>query len=399
MEKKVLLAEEQPEFGAGFLKALTMSPADVVNLMKDSGIRGRGGAGFPVGFKWELASAAVSEVKFVVCNADEGEPGTFKDRVLLENYSERLIEGMAVAGYSIGSSIGIIYLRAEYSYLMPVINKARERMTANGLLGKNIQNTEYTFDVEIRLGAGAYVCGEETALLESLEGKSGLPRNKPPYPVTSGYQDMPTVVNNVETLCAIPHIVLNGAHWYAELGLGECSGTKLFSVSGDVERPGVYELSMGSPLKELLGLAGAVDVQAVQVGGASGRTVSGSDLDQPLSFKGLPPGGSVIVFNNSVEMMGVLENFMEFFVHESCGQCTPCREGLPQLQRAVQDIVSGDVGSMEELKNYFTLTEVMKATSKCGLGQTAANCFVDIVTGFAEFHHENYQSHRRGSDE
>ncbi|OPX29476.1 MAG: hypothetical protein B1H09_06310 [Gemmatimonadaceae bacterium 4484_173] len=325
MEKKVLLSEEQPGFGEGLLKALAMEPAEVVKTVKDSGIRGRGGAGFPAGLKWSLAADASSNVKYVVCNADEGEPGTFKDRVLIENYSRRLFEGMA--------------------------------------------------------------------LLESLEGRAGLPRNKPPYPVSSGYLGKPTVINNVETFCAIPHIILNGAEWYFDLGVGECSGTKLFSISGDVERPGVYELPMGSPLEELLELAGADDVQAVQVGGASGRTIAAKDLGKPLSFKGLPPGGSVIVFDSSVEMTGVLENFMEFFVHESCGQCTPCREGTPQLLKAVEAVMSGAVSSIQELDDYFTLARVMKTTSKCGLGQTAANCFVDIITGFTEFHGDGHHHH------
>ncbi len=393
MEKKVLLSEEQPGFGEGLLKALAMEPAEVVKTVKDSGIRGRGGAGFPAGLKWSLAADASSNVKYVVCNADEGEPGTFKDRVLIENYSRRLFEGMAVAGYAIGSTQGIVYLRAEYAYLVPVLEEAAGLSASEGFLGENIQGTGFSFDIEIRVGAGAYVCGEETALLESLEGRAGLPRNKPPYPVSSGYLGKPTVINNVETFCAIPHIILNGAEWYFDLGVGECSGTKLFSISGDVERPGVYELPMGSPLEELLELAGAEDVQAVQVGGASGRTIAAKDLGKPLSFKGLPPGGSVIVFDSSVEMTGVLENFMEFFVHESCGQCTPCREGTPQLLKAVEAVMSGAVSSIQELDDYFTLARVMKTTSKCGLGQTAANCFVDIITGFTEFHGDRHHHH------
>jgi len=389
MEKKVLLAESQPEFGVGLARALAMDPSDVVGEIRDSGIMGRGGAGFPTGVKWGFAAAAVSPVKYVICNADEGEPGTFKDRILIERYSERLIEGMTIAGYVIGGSHGIIYLRAEYSYLIPAIEKAEKNLTTKMLLGENIKGSDFSFHIEIRQGAGAYICGEETALLESLEGRSGIPRNKPPYPVTSGYLNKPTVMNNVETFCAVPHIILNGAKWYSDLGVGECSGTKLFSVSGDVEKPGVYELPMGAPLRDLLELAKAKDIQAVQVGGASGTTIPAADIHRRLSFKDLPPGGSVIVFNSTISMIDVLDNFMDFFVHESCGQCTPCREGTLQLQKAIEMIISGEIDSMEELDGFFKLTSVMKTTSKCGLGQTAANCFVDIVSNFPDFHRGN----------
>lgn len=388
MEKKVLLAEDQPEVGSGLRKALGKTPADVVFEVRDSGIRGLGGAGFPTGVKWNLAGAASADRKFVVCNADEGEPGTFKDRLLLEKYADRLLEGMAIAGYAIGSDTGIIYLRAEYPYLVQGILDARRRLMDRNLLGDSILGSGFSFDVEIRPGAGAYVCGEETALIESMEGKRGEPRNKPPYPVNAGYLGKPTIVNNVETFCAVPHIILNGPEWYQGLGLGSSSGTKLFSISGDVERPGIYELPMGSPLSELLDLAGAVDVQAVQVGGASGRTVKASETGAPLSFGDLPPGGSVVVFNSSRNMLDVLENFMEFFVHESCGQCTPCREGNTRLLHAVSALKDGDVCCRECLEPYMELCDVMTLSSKCGLGQTSGNCFRDIVNGFVELPEE-----------
>lgn len=385
METKVLLSENQPEFGAGLKKAMSIDPADVIRMVKDSGIKGCGGAGFPTGVKWDFASAAVSDTKYVICNADEGEPGTFKDRVLIEKYSERIIEGMVIAGYAIGSSCGIIYLRAEYPYLIPAIEEARNNLLEKGLLGQKIGGTNFNFDIEIHSGAGAYICGEETSLIESLEGKGGVPRNKPPYPASCGYLNKPTVVNNVETFCAVPHILINGAQWYADLGVGECSGTKLFSISGDVEKPGVYELPMGAPLKDLLDLAVADNLQAVQVGGASGRTIPASEINRSLSFNDLPPGGSVIIFNNTVNMIEVLENFIEFFVHESCGQCTPCREGTLQLLNAVDDLMEGSVCCREEIEEFFTLVDVMKITSKCGLGQTAGNCFVDIINNFVDF--------------
>lgn len=384
-EKKILTAAQQPEIGAALKKSLEMTKADVVFEVRESNMRGRGGAGFPTGIKWNLAGAASGADKMIICNADEGEPGTFKDRLLFEKYSSKLLEGMTIAGYAIGSSQGIIYLRAEYPYLIPVIMKAREELISKNLLGEKILGTDFSFDIEVRPGAGAYVCGEETSLIESLEGKRGEPRNKPPFPVNSGYLCRPTVVNNVETFVSVPHIILNGSEWYQNLGIGSCTGTKLFSISGDVENPGVYEFQMGSTIGEILEAAGARDVQAVQVGGASGTTITADELDRKLSFEDLPPGGSVIVFDSSRDMIAVLENFLEFFIHESCGQCTPCREGNVRLLDTVHSIRNGDISSSEDLKPFFILADVMKLGSKCGLGQTAPNCFVDIVTKFINF--------------
>ena len=320
----------------------------------------------------------------VICNADEGEPGTFKDRILIRDYSKKLLEGMAIAGFGIGSSMGIIYLRAEYPYLISAIMDARREMIKDNLLGDSILGSNFSFDVEVRPGAGAYVCGEETSLIESLEGKRGEPRNKPPFPVNSGYLNRPTIVNNVETFANVPHIILNGSDWFVELGLDDCTGTKLFSVSGDVENPGVYEFPMGSKIGDLLEAAGASDVQAVQVGGASGTTITSDELDRRLSFDDLPPGGSVIVFDGSRNMMDVLENFLEFFVHESCGQCTPCREGNVRLLDATRSLRNGEISRMEELKPFFRMADIMKMGSKCGLGQTSPNCFVDIISKFVD---------------
>ncbi len=382
MEKRMLLADRQPEVGSALRKALGMSHADVVFEVRESGIRGRGGAGFPVGIKWNLAGAASGPDKVVICNADEGEPGTFKDRVLLTERTALLLEGMAIAGYAIGASTGIIYLRTEYPYLRTVIEDAARSMREKGLLGSNILGGGLDFDVEVRTGAGAYVCGEETALIESLEGGRGVPRNKPPYPVNSGYLGMPTVVNNVETFCCVPHIVTGGADWFASMGTEGCSGTKLFSVSGDVDSPGVYELPMGCTLREVLDASGAGGIVAVQVGGASGRTVGPDALDRRLSYDDLPPGGSIIVFGPERDMLDVLESFLEFFVHESCGQCTPCREGNPRLLDAVRAYRAGEL-SDADLASFFQLAEVMSLGSKCGLGQTSSNCFVDIMTSFA----------------
>lgn len=383
-EKRVLTAQEQPQAGAAIKKALQMTSADVVFEVRESNMKGRGGAGFPTGIKWNLAGAASGADKMVICNADEGEPGTFKDRILIRDYSKKLLEGMAIAGFGIGSSMGIIYLRAEYPYLISAIMDARREMIKDNLLGDSILGSNFSFDVEVRPGAGAYVCGEETSLIESLEGKRGEPRNKPPFPVNSGYLNRPTIVNNVETFANVPHIILNGSDWFVELGLDDCTGTKLFSVSGDVENPGVYEFPMGSKIGDLLEAAGASDVQAVQVGGASGTTITSDELDRRLSFDDLPPGGSVIVFDGSRNMMDVLENFLEFFVHESCGQCTPCREGNVRLLDATRSLRNGEISRMEELKPFFRMADIMKMGSKCGLGQTSPNCFVDIISKFVD---------------
>jgi len=383
-EKRILLGEDQPQPGAALTKALKMSPADVVFEVRESAIQGRGGAGFPVGIKWNLAGAASGANKMVLCNADEGEPGTFKDRVLIERFAWKLLEGMTIAGYGIGSHEGIIYLRAEYPYLIPVLQSAIRDMKEKNLLGSRILGTEFHFEIEVRSGAGAYVCGEETSLIESLEGKRGEPRNKPPFPVNSGYLGRPTIVNNVETFAAVPHIILGGAEWFQGLGAGKHAGTKLFSVSGDVGKPGVYELPMGSTIGELLELAEARDVQAVQVGGASGSTITPAEFGRTLAFGDLPPGGSVMVFGAGRNMLEVLESFMEFFVHESCGQCTPCREGNRRLLDVVESIAAGKVAGGAELKPFFQLAEIMRLGSKCGLGQTSSNCFVDIMNKFVQ---------------
>ncbi|MFO7949405.1 MAG: NADH-ubiquinone oxidoreductase-F iron-sulfur binding region domain-containing protein [Candidatus Fermentibacteraceae bacterium] len=383
-EKRVMLGQEGPETGSALRKALSLKPADVAFEVREAKLLGRGGAGFPTGVKWVLAGGASGERKYIICNADEGEPGTFKDRVLLEEYTEKILEGMAIAGHAIDADTGIIYLRAEYPYLIPRIMEARQNLIDQGLLGENIGGTDFSFDIEIRPGAGAYVCGEETSLMESMEGRRGEPRNKPPFPTNQGFLGMPTVINNVETFAAIPHIVLEGAEWYQALGHGENSGTKLFSVSGDVENPGVYELPLGSSVCELLELAGAEDTQAVQVGGASGATIGPDELQRCMSFADLPPGGSVIVFDESRDMLDVLENFMEFFVHESCGQCTPCREGNMRLLDAIADLKAGRFESKRQLKPYFQLAETMRLGGKCGLGQTSSNCFVDIVSKFVD---------------
>ena len=367
--------------GQAMRMVVNKKPQDIINEIKSSKLRGRGGAGFPTGLKWELVQQAVGDRKFVVCNADEGEPGTFKDRILLTDHPSKIFEGMAICGYAVGAQYGIVYLRAEYRYLRKQLDAAIEEMRKNKYLGKNILGSEFSFDIEIHLGAGAYVCGEETALLESLEGKRGEARNKPPYPTDSGYMGCPTVVNNVETFCYAPSIIVNGAKWFSKIGTMESTGSKLFSISGDVGKPGVYELEMGSTVNEVLKLVDAKDTKAVQVGGASGICVAEKDFDKPIAFESLPPGGSIIVFNHSRDMLYVLKNFMEFFVEESCGQCTPCREGTYRLLQGVELMEQGRC-SIHYLHTLRDLAQTMLIASKCGLGQMAPNPFLTIIDNF-----------------
>ena len=381
VKKKILFGEYIS--GVGLKKALSLKPEQVVNEVKESGLRGRGGAGFPTGLKWEFALKEKSDEKYVICNADEGEPGTFKDRKLLTEQPEKVIEGLTIAGYAIGANQGFIYLRGEYVYILKTLEKAIEGLKKQNLLGKNILNSGFDFDVEIRLGAGAYVCGEEFALIESMNGYRGEPRNKPPFPTQKGFRDKPTVVNNVETLCFIPYILSKGAEWFKLFGTEGSTGTKLFSVSGDVEHPGVYELELGVTLNELLETVGAKNPKAVQVGGASGICVAKKDFDKPISFQGLPPGGSIIVFGENRDMLKVLKNFLEFFVEESCGQCTPCREGNFRLLEGVNMLEKGEC-SVRYVRELLALCEVMKTSSKCGLGQTSPNCFLSILENFKD---------------
>jgi len=378
-KKQVLFSEFTP--GYGLVEALEKKPSELIQIVIDSKLRGRGGAGFPTDFKWKASADAKKTPKYIVCNADEGEPGTFKDRILLADFPEKLYVGMTIAGYAIGSNKGIIYLRGEYRYLLPKLNETLERMRRTHHLGKNILNTNFEFDIEIVLGSGAYICGEETALIESLEGNRGEARNKPPFPTEEGYLGKPTVVNNVETFCYIPYIIKLGADWFKEIGTEKSKGSKLFSISGDVKFPGVYELPFGVTIKEILELVGARDTKAVQVGGASGVCISKKDFDKPLAFESLPPGGSIIVFNQSRDMLKVLKNFMEFFVEESCGQCTPCREGNYRLLEAVEKLENGEC-SINYLRTLRELAETMKFTSKCGLGQTSPNAFLSIIDNF-----------------
>lgn len=377
----VLFSEYKP--GDGIKKALGIKREDILFELKTSGLKGRGGAGFPTATKWMLVASASADKKYVVCNADEGEPGTFKDRVLLLEYPELVFEGMVIAGYTIGASEGIVYLRGEYEWILSSLEDYLEQMREDNLLGKNILGTGYNFNIKIHLGSGAYVCGEETALIESLEGARGEPRNKPPYPVNTGFMGMPTVVNNVETLASVPHIVTKSGEWFKEHGTDKSTGSKLFSVSGDCEKPGVYEIPWGISIKELLKIVKAKNTKAVQVGGASGVCIPKSQFNRILAYEDAATGGSIIIFDESRDMLRVLKNFMEFFVEESCGQCTPCRIGNVKLLEGVEKIEKGTY-TFSYINTLKELGKTMQAASKCGLGQTSPNPFLSILENFKE---------------
>jgi [NiFe] hydrogenase diaphorase moiety large subunit len=370
--------------GSGIAKALEMGRQKVLLELKESRLKGRGGAGFPTSTKWMLMAAASSKQKYIVCNADEGEPGTFKDRVLLTEYPEIVFDGMVIGAYTIGSQNGIVYLRGEYEYMLDYLEDYLSIMRRDNLLGKNILlNENFNFDIEIRLGSGAYVCGEETALIESLEGHRGEPRNRPPYPVDTGYLGYPTAVNNVETLASVSHIVLKGGKWFQTYGTSKSTGSKLFSVSGDCKKPGVYELPWGTKISELLKLVETENTKAVQVGGASGICVPKSQFERTLAFEDLPTGGSVIIFDESRSMLKILRNFLEFFVEESCGQCTPCRIGTVKLLEGVERIERDDY-TFTYIKNLKELAQTIQLTSKCGLGQSSPNAFLSILDYFKD---------------
>ena len=368
---------------AGLASALARSSAEIIAELTAARLKGRGGAGFPTGVKWQLAAAAASGVKYVVCNADEGEPGTFKDRVILAEVPDLVFAGMTIGGLAIGAAEGIVYLRGEYAYLRRQLEEALTRRRAAGQLGEKVMGTGLAFDIEIRMGSGAYVCGEETALIESLEGYRGEPRNRPPFPVDSGYLGRPTIVNNVETFACVTAIMAKGAAWFAAIGTERSTGPKLFSVSGDCARPGVYEFPMGLPVSELLHEVGGEGAKAVQIGGASGRCVPASEFASTICYEGISTGGSVIVFGPQRDMLRVARNFMEFFVEESCGQCTPCREGNARLLEGIEMLEDGrcSAGYLAELTR---LGEVMQLASKCGLGQSSPNAFLSIVEHFRD---------------
>ncbi len=384
-------------------KALKMAPAEVIDEVKASGLVGRGGAAFPTGVKWEGAASAQGLPKYVICNADESEPGTFKDRILLLDDPHRVIEGLAIAGYAIGAAHGYIYLRGEYPYILPVLQNAISEAKRAGWLGTAIGGSNFSFDIQIRLGAGAYICGEETALFESIEGKRGFPRIKPPFPTTFGLFGKPTVINNVETLCNIPILISQGASVYRQIGTEKSPGPKLFCVSGDVARPGLYELAFGATLRELLELAGGVaagsGLQAVLFGGAAGAFATPAHLDVKLTFEdlraaGLPLGsGVVMVFDESRDLRDVLARLGRFFAHESCGKCYPCQMGTQRQKEILLRIAAGKTlpGDLERLEDVgWTMTDA----SLCGLGQTAAGSVLSAIKLWPSMFEVGYAANR-----
>jgi [NiFe] hydrogenase diaphorase moiety large subunit len=359
-------------------KAFKMKNEDIIKEILDSGLRGRGGAGFTTGMKWKFTSAEKESEKYIVCNADEGEPGTFKDREILDKAVYKVYGGMAIAGKAIGAKKGIVYLRGEYRFLLPQLMVELEKFH------KMIAEIGYDFRINYCLGSGAYICGEESALFESIEGRRGEPRNKPPYPTTSGVFNKPTSINNVETLVTAMMIIAQGAAKFNELGTKDSRGSKVFSVSGDTPTPGIFELELGMSVQDFVNEFGDGDTKAVQVGGASGFCVPRKKFGTTIiGFEGVPTGGSMKLFNSSRSMYNVLHNYLDFFTEESCGQCTPCRVGCQQLLKGVEKVKKGEVKSTY-LNELTKLAETMKIASKCGLGQSVGNAFRTIVENFRE---------------
>ncbi len=376
-------------------KAITeMKPEDVINEVKASGLRGRGGAGFPTGMKWEFTASAEGAQKYVICNADEGEPGNFKDRLILEGDPHQVIEAMALAGYAIGATRGFIYIRGEYHQSISHTEKALNDARGMGLLGSNIFGSDFSFDIEIFKGAGAYICGEETALIESMQGKRGESRIKPPFPPTSGLDGMPTLVNNVETLANTVHIINKGAEWYSSLGTEKSKGTKIYSPCGDVLYPGVYEVPFGTTLRDVIykmagGIKSGKNLKAVLMGGPSGVLVGADALDRKLCAEDLQPGaGALIVLDEDKCIVDLMHNIAEFFHHESCGQCAPCREGTHRILEMLSWWKSG-AGTEQDLETLKSITETMALTSKCGLGQAAMTAFKSSL----ELFENEYRAH------
>lgn len=381
-------------------KALTeYSPDDIIKIISDSKLRGRGGGGFPTGLKWQLAKASKSEQKYVCCNADEGDPGAFMDRSILEGDPHVVLEAMAIAGYAIGANQGYIYVRAEYpiaiNRLEYAINQAREY----GLLGKNIFGTDFSFDIELRLGAGAFVCGEETALITSIEGNRGEPRPRPPYPASKGLFDKPTLLNNVETYANIPPIIVNGPEWFKSMGTENSKGTKVFALGGNINNTGLVEVPMGTTLREIVeeiggGIPNGRKFKAAQTGGPSGGCISTENYDVPIDYDNLLEIGSMmgsgglIVMDDTSCMVDIAKFFLEFTVEESCGKCTPCRIGTKRLLEILNKITSGN-GTPEDLDKLEELSYHIKENSLCALGQSAPNPVLSTLKNFRS----EYEAH------
>ncbi|OKZ13643.1 MAG: NADH dehydrogenase [Bacteroides oleiciplenus] len=380
---------------------LHKKPEEVIDVIKRSGLRGRGGGGFPTGKKWEFAHKQQADMKYVVCNADEGDPGAFMDRSIMEGDPHSIVEAMAVCGYSIGSPKGLVYIRAEYPLAIQRLKIAIAQAREYGLLGKNIFGTDFSFDIEIRYGAGAFVCGEETALIHSMEGKRGEPTLKPPFPAEAGYLGKPTNVNNVETLANIPIILTKGAEWFASIGTERSKGTKVFALAGKINNVGLIEVPMGTTLREVIyeiggGIKGGKKFKAVQTGGPSGGCLTEKHLDTPIDFDNLLAEGSMmgsggmIVMDEDDCMVSVSRFYLDFTVEESCGKCTPCRIGNKRLLELLNKITEGR-GTMKDLDALSTLGKVIKDTALCGLGQTSPNPVLSTLNNF----YDEYVEHVR----
>ena len=382
----VLLSGFDP--GSALARALVHGPEEVIAEIRESRLRGRGGAGFLTGLKWELCRKAEGKGRIVICNADEGEPGTFKDRVLLTECAHQMLEGMTVAGYAIGSDTGIVYLRGEYRYLLPYLENVLDERRNRGLLGTDINGKSgFDFDIRIQLGAGAYVCGEETALISSCEGLRGDPKNRPPFPVENGYQGQPTIINNVETFCSAARIMINGAAWFAALGCEGTTGTKALSISGDCRKPGVYEVPFGIPAREVLEMAEADNPGAMLIGGPCRQMLGPDRFDGRICYDDLATGGSIIIFNKARNKLEIAGRYLDFFISESCGHCTPCRVGLILLRKLVHKVVSG-AGEPIDLEEMRKLSDVIIQTSRCGLGQAAPNPVLGALENFEDLYSE-----------
>uniref|UniRef100_A0A7C4XT29 NADH-quinone oxidoreductase subunit NuoF n=1 Tax=Caldisericum exile TaxID=693075 RepID=A0A7C4XT29_9BACT len=376
-------------------KALTeMTPEDVIKVIKDSGLRGRGGAGFPTGQKWEFAYKQQSDTKYIICNADEGDPGAYMDRSILEGDPHSVLEGMAIAGYAIGAQKGYIYVRAEYPLAVKRLEIAIKQAKAAGLLGKNIFGTNFSFDIELRMGAGAFVCGEETALINSIEGKRGEPRKKPPFPAQKGLFGKPTVINNVETLADVPVIIEKGAQFFRKFGTEKSPGTKVFALAGKVNITGLVEVPLGTPLRTIVfdiggGVPEGHTFKAALTGGPSGGVIPAEHLDAPMDYENLTQlgtimgSGGLIIMDETSCMVDIAKFFLKFTVDESCGKCTPCREGTRQMLNILEKITSGN-GVMEDLDRVEKLGNLIKLTALCGLGQTAPNPVLSTIRYFRD---------------
>ena len=398
IQKTDLLLNNPIQIGAALIAMFNRGTQETLAEINLSELRGRGGAGYKTALKWQLCSEhrhphndwvgdTPKQIRYVVCNADEGEPGTFKDRVLLNSYAHQVLEGMTLCAAIIGAEQGFLYLRGEYLFLYEKLQNILKERREAGLLGQNILNKGLNFDIEICLGAGAYICGEESALIESLEGKMGIPRNRPPYPVTQGYLGKPTVVNNVETFLAAASISVHGGEWFAAIGTEKSKGTKLLSICGDCERPGIYEYPFGTTVQTILNDCGASDVLGIQIGGPSGIFISNHEFERQLGFEDLATGGSFIIFNKHRNILDIVNNFTHFFAHESCGFCTPCRVGTSLLKNQLTKIIEGH-GSAGDVVALEEICQIIKKQSHCGLGQTAANPVLTTLSRYPELYHQ-----------